>query len=244
MFNSTELERYNRQIMLFGEEGQSKLKQATVLVAGLGGLGSPIAIYLAAAGIGKLKIVDFDNVDITNLNRQVLHYEKDITRMKVVSGQEKLQQLNPNIEIERVVTRIDENNIKSITEGIDVIVDAMDNYDTRFVLNSATVSKRIPLIHGAVSGLDGQVTTIIPGKSPCLKCLFTSTPPKEVFPILGTTAGIIGTIQANEVIKYITGKGELLVGQLLLWDGSSSGFEKISIMPNTNCDVCGHLHEE
>jgi molybdopterin/thiamine biosynthesis adenylyltransferase len=232
-------EKYIRQIMLFGEEGQEKLRKAKVLVAGAGELGSPISTYLAIAGIGKIILADFDSVELSNLNRQFLHHEKDIGREKLKSAEEKLLSLNPEIKVETIREKITDENAHSVVPPCDVILDALDNFDTRHVLNRLAVERNIPLIHGAVSGYRGQVTTIIPGKTPCLCCIFPASFKKEVFPVLGTTPGVIGTIQANEAIKYLTGQGKLLENRLLLWDGLSCSFSELKINKTENCPVCG-----
>lgn len=232
-------EKYVRQIMLFGEEGQEKLKKAKVFVAGTGGLGSPISTYLAIAGVGKIILADFDRVEKSNLNRQFLHHEKDIGKEKVISAEEKLLSMNPDIKVEVIKEKITAENADSIVPSCDLIIDALDNFDTRHVLNRLAVERKIPLIHGAVSGYRGQATTIIPGKTPCMCCIFPTSFKKEVFPVLGTTPGVIGTIQANEAIKYITGQGQLLENRLLLWDGSSCSFSELSINKADNCPVCG-----
>lgn len=232
-------EKYIRQIMLFGEEGQEKLRRAKVLVVGTGGLGSPISTYLAAAGVGEIIIADFDKVDLSNLNRQYLHHEKDIGRDKIISAKEKLLSLNPEIKVETVKEKITDENASTIIPPCDLIIDALDNFDTRHVLNKLAVERKIPLIHGAVSGYRGQATTVIPGKTPCLYCIFPSTFKKEVFPVLGTTPGVIGAIQANEAIKYITGQGKLLENRLLLWDGLSCSFSELNVKKTENCPVCG-----
>ncbi|AKB12566.1 adenylyltransferase and sulfurtransferase [Methanosarcina thermophila] len=231
-------EKYVRQIMLFGEEGQKKLRKAKIFVAGAGGLGSPISTYLAIAGIGKIILADFDSVELSNLNRQFLHHEKDVGREKIKSAEEKLLSLNPEIKIETIRERITEENADSVVPSCDLIIDALDNFDTRHVLNRLAVERNIPLVHGAVSGYRGQVTTVIPGKTPCLYCIFPTSLKKEVFPVLGTTPGVIGTIQANEAIKYITGQGKLLEGRLLLWDGLSCSFSELKINKTENCPIC------
>lgn len=231
-------EKYVRQIMLFGEEGQKKLRKAKIFVAGAGGLGSPISTYLAIAGIGKIILADFDSVELSNLNRQFLHHEKDVGREKIKSAEEKLLSLNPEIKIETIRERITEENADSVVPSCDLIIDALDNFDARHVLNRLAVERNIPLVHGAVSGYRGQVTTVIPGKTPCLYCIFPTSLKKEVFPVLGTTPGVIGTIQANEAIKYITGQGKLLEGRLLLWDGLSCSFSELKINKTENCPIC------
>ena len=215
MFSQRELERYKRQMMLFGEEGQERLKKAHIFIAGAGGLGSPVSIYLAVAGIGTITIVDMDVVDQTNLNRQILHYDRDIGRKKTESAEEKLRELNPDIIIHAIDVKIDDTNAVKLIGRAEGIVDAMDNYPTRYLLNDVAIAKKIPLFHGGIRGFYGQATTIIPGTTPCLKCIFPKPPPKEVFPVMGVTSGIIGTIQANEVIKYLLGSGDLLMGPSL-----------------------------
>ena len=232
-------EKYIRQIMLFGEEGQEKLKKAKVLVVGAGGLGSPISTYLAVAGIGKILLADFDSVEPNNLNRQFLHHEKDIGKEKIKSAEEKLLSLNPEIKVETIREKNTDENAGSIVHPCDLIIDALDNFDTGHVLNRLAVERNIPLIHGAVSGYRGQVTTIIPRKTSCFCCIFPTTFKKEVFPVLGTTPGVIGTIQANEAIKYLTGQGKLLENRLLLWDGLSGSFNELKVNKTENCPVCG-----
>ncbi|WP_406658022.1 HesA/MoeB/ThiF family protein [Methanolobus sp. ZRKC2] len=239
MLSEQELERYSRQIMLFGEEGQKCLKNARVLIAGAGGLGCPIALYLAVAGVGYLRLVDKDVIDRSNLNRQVLHWEPDIGKEKVTSVEEKLRSINPDIDVEIFTRTIDESNVSEFTENVDVIVDAMDNYATRYLLNKQAQERGIALIHGAVRGFDGQATTIIPGKTACLNCFFPSAPPNEVFPIVGVTAGIIAMVQANEVIKYLVGTGEMLTGRLLIWNGLSAEMEYLRFNKRCDCEVCG-----
>ena len=239
--NDFEREKYSRQILLFGEEGQEKLKNATVLVAGAGGLGSPVSTYLAIAGVGKIILADFDSVDPSNLNRQFLHHEKDIGRLKVESAKEKLLSMNPDIEVETIAEMLTESNIEALIPECDIIVDALDNLETRHMLNRFAIKRKIPLIHGAVTGYDGQVTTIVPGKTPCFYCIFPRISKKEVFPVLGATPGIIGSIQANEAIKFLTGQGKLLEGRLLFWNGLSGNFSEISLSKLNNCPVCGYL---
>ncbi len=232
-------EKYIRQIMLFGEEGQEKLRKATVFVVGAGGLGSPVSTYLAVAGVGKIILADFDSVELSNLNRQFLHHERDVGREKTRSAEKKLLSLNPEIKVETIREKITADNAGSIVPPCDIIIDALDNFDTRHVLNRLAVERNIPLVHGAVSGYRGQATTIIPGKTPCLCCIFPTTFKKEIFPVLGTTPGVIGTIQANEAIKYLTGQGDLLENRLLLWDGLSCSFSELQINKSENCPICG-----
>ncbi len=240
MFSHEELERYNRQIMLFGTEGQKSLKKAKVCIAGAGGLGCPVALYLSAAGIGNLRIADYDIVDRTNLNRQVLHWETDIGNHKVSSVKEKLKLLNPHIKVETFHLKIDDSTVHDLVEDVDIIVDAMDNYDTRYLLNRIAHEKGIPLIHGAIRGFDGQTFTIIPGKSACFNCIFPTSPPEEIFPVVGVTPGIIAMIQCNEVIKYLLGKGKLLTDRLFIWNGLASEAEYLYVSRRQDCIICGN----
>jgi molybdopterin-synthase adenylyltransferase len=236
-----DLKRYDRQMMLkgFGEEGQRKIKNARVFVAGCGGLGSPVATYLAVAGFGHIAIADMDVVDASNLNRQILHWDKNVGQLKVESGLEKLSQLNPSIEVEALNVKIDDNNVNSLTKGYDVIIDAMDNFPTRYLLNRAALKNKIPFVHGSVWGLEGRITTIIPGKTPCLECVFPKAPPKEKFPVLGATPGVIGTLQVTEAVKLVTGIGKPLAGRLLAYDGEYMQFDEIAIKKNPACKACG-----
>ena len=241
MLSREELERYHRQIILFGEGGQEKLKSARVVIAGAGGLGCPVATYLAVAGIGHIRIIDHDTVERTNLNRQILHWDKDIGVAKTVSAGEKLMAINPGIEIEAVRVTIDEKTAPALVRDADAIVDAMDNYKTRYLLNHLACKFRIPLFHGAIRGFDGQAATIIPGKTACLSCIFPNAPPKELFPVIGVTPGVIGMIQVNEVLKYLLGTGELLGNRLLIWDGLRSVLETIQVERDPACTECGHM---
>jgi molybdopterin/thiamine biosynthesis adenylyltransferase len=241
MITDEERKRYARQILMIGEEGQEKLKAARVLVAGAGGLGTVISLYLAAAGVGHLRIIDCDVVEESNLNRQILHWSKDLGRPKIDSAGEKLSALNPLIVLERISDRIVEENVGEMTRGCDLIVDAMDNFPTRHLLNRTAVEKGIPFIHGAVRGLFGQTTTVIPGETPCLRCLFPASPPREVFPIIGATCGVIGSIEASEAIKLLTGQGKPLAGRLFLWDGLAGSADSLTIEKDPCCPVCGKL---
>jgi molybdopterin-synthase adenylyltransferase len=241
MLSIREHERYKRQIMLFGDEGQERLKKAHIFIAGAGGLGSPIAIYLAVAGVGTITIVDMDTVDQSNLNRQILHTDRDIGKKKTISAIEKLRDLNPDITLNAIDTTISENNIHDLVGRADGIVDAMDNYPVRYLLNRTALDKKIPFFHGAIRGFSGQATTILPGTTPCLECIFKNAPPKEVFPVVGVTPGVIGTVQANEVIKYLTQKGGLLAGRLFIWDGLAATAEEIAFERNPACAACGSM---
>jgi len=239
MLSERERERYQRQMLLFGDDGQERLKKAHIFIAGAGGLGSPIALYLAVAGIGVLTIVDRDVVDPSNLNRQVLHTDRDIGRKKTVLAKEKLSEANPDITVKVIDATLDASNAEKLIEGADGIVDAMDNYPTRYLLNEVAVEKNIPLFHGAIRGFYGQATTILPRKTACLRCIVPHPPPPEEFPVVGVTPGVIGMIQATEVLKYLLGRGELLADRLFVWDGLQAHGEEIPVRRNPRCETCG-----
>ncbi len=248
MLTADELKRYDRQIIIkgFGEEGQEKLKRAKVVIAGSGGLGCAVAIYLAAAGVGVIRIVDHDRVELSNLNRQVLHWDEDIGRDKVTSATEKLKKLNGRVKIEAIKETITKANVSRLVAGFDLIVDAMDNLPTRYLLNKAALEVGIPFVHGAVYGFEGRAMTIIPSKTACLRCVYRGiTPsPGEKFPVIGVTPAVIGCIQATEVIKYIVGIGELLTNRLLTYDGLNLKFAEFKVKKDPNCEHCGHLVKE
>jgi len=242
MLSRDERQRYDRQIMIrgIGEEGQEKLKQARVVIAGSGGLGSPAAIYLAAAGVGRIRLIDHDKVELSNLNRQVLHWDKDIGRSKVDSAKEKLGQLNHEVSLETVDETISEANVSQLVAGFDIILDAMDNLPTRYLLNKAAIDNRIPFVHGAVYGFEGRVMTIIPRQTACLRCVYRGLIPQEKFPVIGVTPAIIGCIQATEVIKYIVGTGHLLTNRLLVYDGLNMKFTELIVRKDEYCEHCGN----
>ncbi|NYT04875.1 MAG: HesA/MoeB/ThiF family protein [Methanomicrobiales archaeon] len=234
-------DRYLRQIPVVGREGQDRLSESTVVIAGIGGLGSPVALYLAAAGVGTMRIIDRDAVDATNLNRQVLHWERDVGREKVVSAGEKLRSVNSSIGIEALACAITADNACELIAGADIVVDATDNFPVRYALNRAVCRHGIPLVHGAIRGFDGQVTTVVPGETACLRCIFPEPPPAEATPVLGTTAGIIGLMQANEVIKYLTGAGPLLANRLVLWNGCRAALHELPVTRDGACPDCAGL---
>jgi len=237
-----EIERYDRQLRIknFGVEGQKKLKKARVVVAGMGGLGSCSALYLTAAGIGNLLLLDMEKVELSNLNRQVLHWTKDIGREKVESAIYKLRQFNPEINIKGLTVEINRDNVHQLIKGASVVVDAQDNIKTRFALNEACVKLGIPLIYGAVYGFEGRLVTIIPGEGPCLRC-FTpeDIPTVSPIPIFGATPAIIACLQTVETIKLLTGIGKLCVGRMLIYDGESMSFSEIELKKLDNCPICG-----
>ena len=241
MLTERDKERYSRQIAIpgFGEEGQEKLEKGKVAIAGAGGLGSAVAIYLAAAGVGYIRIIDDDTVELSNLNRQILHGDSDIGRDKVLSAVERLRDANPDVEVEGVRERITGENAVELLGGMDAVVDCLDNFDTRYVLNDASIALKMPLFHGACSEMGGQVATVIPGRTACLRCMFPDPPPPAKTPVLGAAAGTIGTIQSTEVVKFLTGTGDLLAGKLLIYDGMFGEYDIIEVKRNGKCPSCG-----
>jgi len=239
MLTENELKRYERQIRIFGEAGQERLKNARVFIAGAGGLGSPVSIFLAAAGIGRIRIVDHQKVELNNLNRQILHRDEDIGKEKAASAQERLKKLNPDIQVEAISEMMDENNVLELVDGFDAIVDGLDNFYTRYLLNRAAIARNIAFFHGAINGLYGQATTIIPGKTACLRCIFPEPPPPTTFPVIGATCSVIGGIQATEVIKHLVKMGSLLENRLLLWDGLNGRVDEVRLERNPGCIDCG-----
>lgn len=233
--------RYHRQIPLIGAEGQERLADATVSIIGAGGLGSPVSTYLALAGVGELIIIDDDEISPSNLNRQFLHASADIGKKKACSAWRTLHALNPDVTITALPCRVTSGTVSACIHDADIIVDASDNYETRFLLNRAALSGRIPLVHGAVSGCSGQMTTIIPGKTPCLSCIIPHPSSAGQTPIIGAAAGVIGSLQALEVIKYLTGAGNLIAGRLLIWDGMTGKTDFFQISARKDCPECGHL---
>lgn len=242
----TELQRYGRQILIpqVGPSGQQRLKKAKVVIAGAGGLGSPIAMYLAAAGVGHLRLIDCDTVETGNLNRQLLHWQEDVGRPKTESALDKLTRLNPDIHVEVRSTRIDAHNTPELVAGCDAVVDALDNLATRYIVNRAAVIRNIPFFHGAVNGFEGRAMTILPGQSACLRCLYKGPVPEGVTPVIGVTPGIIGTIQATEVIKFLLGKGKLLINRMIHYDGLAMVFHEFQVRRNPDCDHCRDLFQQ
>lgn len=241
--NESDKIRYDRQMRIdgWGEKGQGKLKNATIGILGIGGLGCPISIYLAVAGVGRIILVDKDTIELSNLNRQILHWNKDIDKFKALSAKQKLNEINPDVEIITYTEEANENNIERLFNGVNAVVDALDNFESRLLLNKFAVSCKIPLFHGAVWGLEGRATTILPGKTICLNCIYKEVPKKEIFPVAGVTPAVIGCIQATEVLKYLTGVGELLANRLLIYDGELMEFSQITLNRDPNCPVCGKL---
>lgn len=242
-----QIERYSRQILLpnVGGKGQEKLLKAKVLIIGAGGLGSPCALYLASAGVGRLGIVDSDVVELNNLQRQILHSTQNVGRPKVESARERLKAVNPDVEVIPYKLRLTSENIMDIIKDYDIVVDGSDNFPTRYLVNDACVLSRKLLSHGGIYRFDGQAITIIPGQTACYRCIFSEPPPPGLVPscqeagILGVVAGIIGVIQANEVIKYILGIGELLSGKLLVFNALDSSFRLVKVPRDRHCPLCG-----
>jgi len=243
MLTEYDLVRYARQIMLFGEEGQRRLKATRLFVAGAGGLGSPACTYLAVAGVGHLRIVDFDEAELSNLNRQILHWDDDVGKLKVESAREKLTQINPSIEIEVSSEKIDESNVESLVGEADGIVDCMDNFPTRYLLNRTAIRRRIPFFHAAIHGLEARVITFVPGETACFRCLFhEGPPPSGAFPVVGAAPGVAASMQVMEVIKYFTGYGKLLKDRLLIFDGEVGTFREFKLRRDPDCPDCGSLY--
>lgn len=215
------------------------MEDSSVAVVGLGGLGSPAATYLALAGLGRLVLADHDKVELSNLNRQFLHWDEDLNRRKSDSAREKLKKLNPEIAVETFEDKLTSDNTENLPVT-DLIVGSVDNFETRYLLNELAVEREVPYVHGAVEGFSGQLTTIVPSETPCLRCIFPEGPPKKTgIPILGTTAGLIGTLMANEAIKYLSGRGSLISGELLLADLSSNEFDSVNYQKDPDCPICG-----
>ncbi|TET64668.1 molybdopterin-synthase adenylyltransferase MoeB [Candidatus Aerophobetes bacterium] len=246
-FTDDQVKRYSRHIILpeVGGSGQKKLLGAKVLIVGAGGLGSPCAFYLAAAGVGKLGIADSDRVELSNLQRQILHFTKDVGRPKTASAKEKMRAINPDVQVFTYQERLTSDNILDMIKDYDIVVDGSDNFPTRYLVNDACVISDKPLSYAAILRFHGQATTIIPHQGPCYRCLFPEPPPPGVVPscqeagILGAVAGIMGTVQATEVLKLILGKGELLVGRLLILDALESSFRTVKLRRDEDCSVCG-----
>src|SRR5437762_7057107 len=245
-------ERYSRHLLIpeVGAEGQQKLLEAKVVLLGAGGLGSPAALYLAAAGVGTLGIVDNDEVDLSNLQRQVIHTTDRIGVPKVDSAEETIAAINPDVDVVKYPVRLDASNIVEIIEGYDVIVDGLDNFPTRYLLNDASVRLDIPVVSAAILGFDGQLSVFKPHDGPCYRCLFPEPPPAELAPscgangVLGVLPGTMGLLQATEVIKLVTGAGEPLVGRLLLYEALGATFTELKVRRDPECPVCSRDPED
>jgi molybdopterin/thiamine biosynthesis adenylyltransferase/rhodanese-related sulfurtransferase len=243
----SEIERYSRHIAIpeIGIEGQTKLKAAKALIIGAGGLGSPLGLYLAAAGVGKIGIVDFDNVSYSNLQRQILYTGNDVGMPKAETAKEKLKAINPNIDIEIYDEKLTSDNALQIIKDYDIVADGSDNFATRYLVNDACVLLKKPVVYGSILRFEGQVSVFDSSIGPCYRCLFPEPPNQGEVPsceeggVLGVLPGIIGSIQANEVIKYFLGKGELLIGRLLMLDALAMRFRELKFEKNPDCPVCG-----
>lgn len=246
-FTDSQIERYSRHIILeqVGGAGQAKLLDSSVLIIGAGGLGSPAALYLGAAGVGTIGLIDADKVDITNLQRQVIHHTADIGNEKVVSAADKIKAINPDVKVETYKYWAKADNIRDIIRNYDFIIDGTDNFPTKFLINDACYFENKPLSHAGILAFKGQLTTIVPGQSLCYRCIFDSPPPVGSVPscsqagVLGVLAGVIGSLQATEAVKYILGIGELLTDTLLTYDALSMDFRKIRLKRNVQCRLCG-----
>lgn len=247
MISSEQKERYSRQILLeeIGRPGQERLLAGRVLIIGAGGLGSPAALYLAAAGVGTIGLADGDEVELSNLQRQILHFTPDIGAAKVSSAAKKLSALNPEVTVVKHQTSVTTENIEDILAGYQFVVDATDNFPARFLINDSCVRLGIPYSHGGVLRFLGQAITVLPHSSPCYRCIFPEPPPEDVASaccrdgILGAVPGIIGSIQATEAIKYLTGTGDLLAGRLLTYDALRMRFREVPVPRNPRCPACG-----
>lgn len=253
-FTQDQIRRYHRHIIMdkVGPVGQRKLLNARVLLLGAGGLGSPAALYLAAAGVGTLGIVDFDTVDISNMQRQILHRTESIGELKVDSAAKTIAGINPDVDVVKFAVPLRSDNVFEIIKDFDIIIDGTDNFPTRYLINDAAVMTGKTVVHGSIFQFDGQVTVFKPQAGPCYRCLFPAPPPPGAVPncaeagVLGVLPGIVGCIQAVEGIKQILGIGEPLVGRLLIFDALSMEFSEVKIRRDPNCPVCGDhptIHE-
>ena len=247
-FTNEQLERYARHIILkeIGVKGQKKLLQGSVLIIGAGGLGAPAAMYLAAAGVGTIGIVDADEVDLSNLQRQIIHATPDIGKPKVISAQETLQALNPEVKVNAIQEFVSSENILDLIQDYDFILDGTDNFPAKFLINDACVMAQKPFCHAGIIRFKGQLMTWVPGQGPCYRCVFREPPPKDAVPtckeagVVGAMGGVIGSLQAMEAIKYLTGVGELLTGRLLTYDALKMEFRTIKLPGRVStCPVCG-----
>jgi len=246
-FAEEQLQRYSRHIILpeVGGKGQKKISSAKVFIVGAGGLGCPVGYYLTAAGVGTIALIDNDDVELSNLQRQIAHSVKTLGTNKADSAKKTLEALNPDVNVIAIKERINNKNILDLIKGYDIIVDGSDNFPTRYLVNDACVMLKKPLVSGAILRFEGQVTTILPGDGPCYRCLFEDPPPPGLVPscqeagVLGVLPGVIGTLQATEVLKLILGKGRPLKGQLLIYDALGTNFRKVKIPKNPECPICG-----
>jgi molybdopterin/thiamine biosynthesis adenylyltransferase/rhodanese-related sulfurtransferase len=245
--NNEEILRYSRHLIMpeVGMAGQEKLKKSSVLLIGAGGLGSPLALYLSAAGVGRLGLVDFDVVDQTNLHRQVIHSTKSVGKYKVDSAKARIEEINPNVVVETYKEPVTRDNILKILANYDLVIDGTDNFPTRYLVNDAAVMLNKPNIYGSIFRFDGQVTVFKPKEGPCYRCLYPEPPPPGMVPscaeggVLGILPGTVGLIQATEAVKLIIGAGKPLVGRLLLYNALDMSFRELKIRRDPNCPMCG-----
>lgn len=245
-FSEEQIERYSRHIILseVGPEGQEKILSGRVLIIGAGGLGAPAAMYLAAAGVGTMGLVDPDNVELSNLQRQIIHFSPDVGKPKVLSAKEKISAINPEVKVITYHERVTSHNIAGVIKDFDFIIDGTDNFGAKFLINDACVFAAKPFSHGGILRFAGQAMTYIPGEA-CYRCVFNAPPPKGAVPscsqagILGAVAGMLGTIQATEALKFLIGKGELLTNRLLIFDALAMKFRESAFKRNPRCPVCG-----
>jgi molybdopterin/thiamine biosynthesis adenylyltransferase len=242
-----QITRYSRHILLkeVGGKGQQKLLKGRVLIIGAGGLGAPIALYLAAAGVGTIGIADADEVDISNLQRQVIHFTPDVGKAKVLSAKEKMLAINPDLNVITYQTWVTADNIAEMIKDYDFVIDGTDNFAAKFLINDACVLGGKPYSHGGILQFDGQTMTITPGESACYRCIFPEPPPKDAIPscsqagVIGVLPGVLGTLQATEAIKYLLGKGDLLSSRLLTYSALRMRFREIPVKKNPKCPICG-----
>ena len=242
-FPDPDLRRYKRQMSLsgWGIETQKKLKDTKVLVAGVGGLGCPAALNLALAGVGHIRICDDDSVEISNLNSQFLHTEHSIGTKKTLAARATLSSINSDIAVEPISYKITDENVDDIVGDSQVILDCLDNFSARYTLNQCAIRKGIPMVHGAVWGMEGRVTFLYPPEGPCLTCIFPMAPAQQEVPVLGAVPCTIGSLQAIEAIKYLVGSGRTLIGRMLILDCSTMQFQELEVPRNPQCPVCGGL---
>lgn len=246
-FTEDQLQRYSRHILLkdVGVEGQERIMEGKVLVIGAGGLGSPIGLYLAAAGVGQIGVADFDTVDLSNLQRQVIHFTPDVGKRKADSAKEKMNALNPDVKVVPYYDMLTSENIRQIVREYDFVIDGTDNFAAKFLINDACVLEKKPYSHGGILRFDGQTMTVFPGESACYRCVFDAPPPKGKVPtcseagVLGAIAGMLGTIQATEALKFLTKVGEPLKNQLLMFNAKTMDFRKVRFKHNAHCKICG-----
>ncbi len=242
-----QIERYSRQMILkeVGAAGQEKLLASRVLIVGTGGLGSPAALYLAAAGVGTIGIIDTDRVELANLQRQIIHFSEDVGKEKIASAQRKIKAINPEVKVRTYLAKVTASNIAEIIKDYDFVLDATDNFPSKFLINDACYFEKVPFSHASVLGFDGQIITVLPGGTACYRCVLASPPPVGAVPscaqagVLGTLPGVIGCLQATEALKFLMGIGKLLTDRLLIYDALQMQFRQVRVNRNPQCPICG-----